>query len=434
MFATLRARAREALVVGDAGQSRSLSPAARSASASARAPIFAGEDVELGAGVQPFPRGATRFRAAGAGRAQCRQRAGGDRRLPRAWRAARRDGRRRWRASAASAGASRRWAQRGGVEVVDDFAHNADKIAAAIRTAKLRAQRVLAIYQPHGYGPTRFLRRDFVATFARELGPKIAYGCSKYSTPAARPRAISRPPTSWPRSPRAAQRPNSPPSREWLIARIAEEARPGDLVLVMGARDPSLTELARAILAALEQTKRGGQCALDQLPNRPEMALPNAAIGSPRLSWTAAVFGLGKPPGGRLRRRREAGRGACRTAPGHRVVESVDIGIGPHLPRSSSHDGEIGEMHRHRPAELHRCCCPLSSIVYTCSADQPLSSASSSAARRSGWCTRMQPWLRVRTVSTNSVALQRVVHVDGVPIREIELELAEHVVAVPAPG
>ena len=36
---------------------------------------------------------------------------------------------------------------------------------------KLRASRVLAIYQPHGYGPTRFLRRDFVDTFARELRP-----------------------------------------------------------------------------------------------------------------------------------------------------------------------------------------------------------------------------------------------------------------------
>ncbi len=54
--------------------------------------------------------------------------------------------------------------------MIDDFAHNAEKIAAAIRTAKLRAKRVLAIYQPHGYGPTRFLRRDFVTTFTRELG------------------------------------------------------------------------------------------------------------------------------------------------------------------------------------------------------------------------------------------------------------------------
>ena len=43
------------------------------------------------------------------------------------------------------------------------------------------------------------------------------------------------------------------PSREWLVARIAEEARPGDLVLVMGARDPRSAQLARAILAAIDK-------------------------------------------------------------------------------------------------------------------------------------------------------------------------------------
>jgi hypothetical protein len=32
---------------------------------------------------------------------------------------------------------------------------------------------------------------------------------------------------------------------------VAAEARRGDLVLVMGARDPSLTGLARDVLAAL---------------------------------------------------------------------------------------------------------------------------------------------------------------------------------------
>ncbi len=43
------------------------------------------------------------------------------------------------------------------------------------------------------------------------------------------------------------------PSRERLVARVAEEASAGDLVLVMGARDPSLSALARAILAAIEK-------------------------------------------------------------------------------------------------------------------------------------------------------------------------------------
>jgi UDP-N-acetylmuramate--alanine ligase len=47
------------------------------------------------------------------------------------------------------------------------------------------------------------------------------------------------------------------PSRSWLAARIAEEARPGDLVLVMGARDPSLSDFALAILAALENGQSG---------------------------------------------------------------------------------------------------------------------------------------------------------------------------------
>jgi UDP-N-acetylmuramate--alanine ligase len=140
-----------------------------------------------------------------------------------------------------------------GVEVIDDFAHNAEKIAAAIRTAKLRANRVLAIYQPHGYGPTRFLRRDFVATFARELAAEdrlwmlevfYAGGTATRDFSAAdivaEIAALGR-------------RAEFAPSRERLVARVMEEARPGDLVLVMGARDPSLTELARDIVTAIER-------------------------------------------------------------------------------------------------------------------------------------------------------------------------------------
>ena len=76
------------------------------------------------------------------------------------------------------------------------------------------------------------------------------------------------------------------PSREWLVARVAQEARPGDLVLVMGARDPSLSELARAILAAIDKAaapEPAKYLALTQLPNRPEIepkppAVPCAAL------------------------------------------------------------------------------------------------------------------------------------------------------------
>ena len=41
------------------------------------------------------------------------------------------------------------------------------------------------------------------------------------------------------------------PDRPALISRLAHTAEPGDLILVMGARDPSLTDLCRALLASL---------------------------------------------------------------------------------------------------------------------------------------------------------------------------------------
>jgi UDP-N-acetylmuramate--alanine ligase len=42
-------------------------------------------------------------------------------------------------------------------------------------------------------------------------------------------------------------------SREEIIEQVGTVARPGDLVLVMGARDPSLTDFARALLARVGQ-------------------------------------------------------------------------------------------------------------------------------------------------------------------------------------
>jgi UDP-N-acetylmuramate-alanine ligase len=141
-----------------------------------------------------------------------------------------------------------------GVEVVDDFAHNADKITAAIKTAKLRGVRVLAIYQPHGYGPTRFLRQYFVNTFARELAAQdrlwlleIFYAGGTANRDFSAADIVAE----------IADRGTAAefaPSRDWLASRIAEEARDGDVVLVMGARDPSLSQFARSIFAALAET------------------------------------------------------------------------------------------------------------------------------------------------------------------------------------
>jgi UDP-N-acetylmuramate--alanine ligase len=59
-----------------------------------------------------------------------------------------------------------------GVSVIDDFAHNPVKCAAAIESCQPIAPKVIAWFQPHGYGPTKFLRNDFVEEIGKVLRPQ----------------------------------------------------------------------------------------------------------------------------------------------------------------------------------------------------------------------------------------------------------------------
>ncbi len=139
-----------------------------------------------------------------------------------------------------------------GVEVVDDFAHNPDKIAAALSTARARGRRILAVFQPHGFGPTRFLRDDLIAAFTRGLRPTDRlYLPEIYFAGGTVTRDISS------RDIAAAVAARGVPAlfterRDDIVPSIAGEAREGDVILVMGARDPSLTDFCRRILARLE--------------------------------------------------------------------------------------------------------------------------------------------------------------------------------------
>jgi UDP-N-acetylmuramate--alanine ligase len=58
-----------------------------------------------------------------------------------------------------------------GVWLIDDYAHNPVKCAAAIAACQPVAPKVIAWFQPHGYKPTKFLRQDFVSEIARVLRP-----------------------------------------------------------------------------------------------------------------------------------------------------------------------------------------------------------------------------------------------------------------------
>ena len=61
--------------------------------------------------------------------------------------------------------------EKNGVKVIDDYAHNPAKCAASIRACQPISPKVIAWFQPHGYGPTRFLKNDFVKEIAEALRP-----------------------------------------------------------------------------------------------------------------------------------------------------------------------------------------------------------------------------------------------------------------------
>src|ERR1700720_4274287 len=55
------------------------------------------------------------------------------------------------------------------ITVIDDFAHNPDKISATLETMHAFPGRLLLMFQPHGYGPIRLMRDALVDGFASGL-------------------------------------------------------------------------------------------------------------------------------------------------------------------------------------------------------------------------------------------------------------------------
>jgi len=62
--------------------------------------------------------------------------------------------------------------EKNGVLLIDDYAHNPAKCAASILACQPVAPKLIAWFQPHGYKPTRFLRDDFVKDIAAVLRPQ----------------------------------------------------------------------------------------------------------------------------------------------------------------------------------------------------------------------------------------------------------------------
>jgi UDP-N-acetylmuramate--alanine ligase len=137
------------------------------------------------------------------------------------------------------------------ITVIDDFGHNPDKIAATLATLKVFPGRIIAFFQPHGYGPIRVMGAELAGVFANLLGENdhlilcdpVYFGGTVDKSIGSQ--SITDAVTA------AGRKAEYIPSREDCGNRILEIARPGDRIVIMGARDDTLSGFAADILQRL---------------------------------------------------------------------------------------------------------------------------------------------------------------------------------------
>jgi UDP-N-acetylmuramate--alanine ligase len=135
--------------------------------------------------------------------------------------------------------------------VVDDYAHNPRKISSLMETVKRLKKDLCFIFQPHGYGPTRLMKEGYIKAFARNLresdslmilpifyvGGTVARDISSHDLvhgikeKGGHAEAVEK--------------------REDILKRIQEFRS----YVIFGARDETLSDLAREIAGRLTQKK-----------------------------------------------------------------------------------------------------------------------------------------------------------------------------------
>lgn len=138
-----------------------------------------------------------------------------------------------------------------GISVIDDFGHNPDKIAATLDTLHTFPGRLLLLFQPHGYGPLKVMRGELVASLAARLTPEDVL---VLPDPVYQGGTVAREVTSADIV-RDLQITGAQalhiPDRDAAAAHLVALAKPGDRIVVMGARDDTLSQLAAEMLAAI---------------------------------------------------------------------------------------------------------------------------------------------------------------------------------------
>ena len=137
--------------------------------------------------------------------------------------------------------------QKNGVWVIDDYAHNPAKCAASIKACQPLAEKVIAWFQPHGYQPTRFLKDDFIQEISDSLRKQDEIWMSEifYAGGTAVKDISANELVEGIKA--KGKNAHFVEDRNNLLEALKPELKEGTVLLLMGARDPSLENFCKEL-------------------------------------------------------------------------------------------------------------------------------------------------------------------------------------------
>jgi UDP-N-acetylmuramate--alanine ligase len=138
-----------------------------------------------------------------------------------------------------------------GVTVIDDFGHNPDKIAATLAALHAFPGRLLLMFQPHGYGPLRTMKNELIDSFVRNLAPADillmpdpAYFGGTVTREVGSDAIVAG-------IVEGGRNAFHIADRAACGDRLVELARPGDRIVILGARDDTLSSFGQDLVRRL---------------------------------------------------------------------------------------------------------------------------------------------------------------------------------------
>ena len=135
------------------------------------------------------------------------------------------------------------------ITVIDDFAHNPDKIKASVSALRQYDGRLIIMFQPHGFGPMRSIGKEIMQEFTNGMNaddilimPEIFFAGGTVTKDISSADLIA-----YARS-LGKKEAYFVADKAAALDLIGQKMRPHDRVVIMGARDNSLTDLCYQIL------------------------------------------------------------------------------------------------------------------------------------------------------------------------------------------